>query len=143
MRAWPWKRNDFNGLQVLVRKYFWKMPLGVSGRGYPAGAARSIDIMGPPPKYEAYTVTENSTRNYRKEYDNYHSSAEQKKDRAGRNAARSEMVKAGKARKGDGKDVDHKNRNPRSNGPGNLRVQSRSENRSRNSVLGRRKTILG
>ena len=27
-------------------------------------------------------------RNYKKEYDNYHSSEEQKKDRAGRNSAR-------------------------------------------------------
>jgi hypothetical protein len=31
-----------------------------------------------------------------------------------------------------GKDVDHKDRNPRNNSMGNLRVQSKSVNRSRN-----------
>ena len=50
-------------------------------------------------------------RNYRKEYDNYQGTAEQKKRRASRNAARAVMVKSGKAKKGDGKDVAHKNGN--------------------------------
>ena len=45
-------------------------------------------------------------RNYRKEYDNYQGKPEQKKRRAKRNAARSKLAKAGKVRKGDGKDVD-------------------------------------
>ena len=40
------------------------------------------------------------------------------------------MEKAGKVRKGDGKDVDHKNSNPKDNSKGNLRVQSKSANRS-------------
>ena len=69
-------------------------------------------------------------RNYKKEYDNYHSSDEQKKKRASRNAARSKMVKAGKASKGDGKDVDHKDGNPKNNSRNNLRVSSKSSNRS-------------
>lgn len=69
-------------------------------------------------------------RNYRAEYDNYHSRPEQKKNRASRNAARAAMIKAGKARKGDGKDVAHRNGNPRDNSPGNLTVQSPSRNRS-------------
>ena len=47
-------------------------------------------------------------RNYRKEYDNYHSKPKQKKRRAQRNAARDMMEKAGKVKKGDGKDVAHK-----------------------------------
>ena len=47
-------------------------------------------------------------RDYRKEYDNYHSKPEQKKNRAKRNAARATMEKAGKVSKGDGKDVAHK-----------------------------------
>ena len=41
-------------------------------------------------------------RNYRKEYDNYHSKPKQKKNRAKRNAARATMEKAGRVRKGDG-----------------------------------------
>ena len=46
-------------------------------------------------------------RNYRKEYDNYQGTPEQKKRRASRNAARKKMAKAGLVRKGDGKDVHH------------------------------------
>jgi hypothetical protein len=71
-------------------------------------------------------------RDYRREYDKYHAKPEQKKRRAGRNKARSLMEKAGKVRKGDGKDVDHKDMNPRNNGKKNLRVQDKSTNRSRN-----------
>ena len=47
-------------------------------------------------------------RDYRSEYDNYHSSAKQKKNRAARNAARAAMVKRKRVKKGDGKDVTHK-----------------------------------
>jgi len=71
-------------------------------------------------------------RDYKKEYKDYHAKPEQKKRRAGRNKARSLMEKAGKVRKGDGKDVDHKDMNPRNNGKKNLRVQDKSTNRSRN-----------
>lgn len=46
-------------------------------------------------------------RNYRKEYDEYHAKPEQKKRRAERNRDRAAAVKAGKVRKGDGKEVDH------------------------------------
>lgn len=69
-------------------------------------------------------------RNYRKEYDRYQGTAEQKKRRAKRNAARRKMEKAGKVRKGDGKDVAHKNGNPNDNKRSNLGVQSKSKNRS-------------
>lgn len=68
-------------------------------------------------------------RNYRKEYDTYHAKPEQKKARANRNAARAEMKKEGRVRKGDGKEVDHKNGNPMDNSRGNLQVMSRSANR--------------
>lgn len=71
-------------------------------------------------------------RDYKKEYENYHAKPEQKKRRAGRNAARRKMEKAGKVKKGDGKDVDHKDRNPTNNSRFNLRIQSKSTNRSRN-----------
>jgi len=69
-------------------------------------------------------------RNYKREYSLYQSKPEQKKRRAQRNAARRKMEKAGKVHKGDGKDVDHKNRNTNNNGKSNLRVKSRSSNRS-------------
>ena len=72
-------------------------------------------------------------RNYRKEYDNYHSKPKQKKRRAGRNAARRKMISAGKAKKGDGKDVHHKDRNPMNNKSNNLKVTSKSKNRKVNS----------
>ena len=70
-------------------------------------------------------------RNYKKEYKNYHSSEEQKKDRAGRNGAR-RMLKKKYGSSLLGKDVDHKDRNPRNNSISNLRIQSKSANRSRN-----------
>ena len=69
-------------------------------------------------------------RNYRKEYDNYQGTAEQKKRRASRNTARAAMVKSGKAKKGDGKDVAHKNGNPKENKASNLKTQAKSNNRS-------------
>lgn len=54
------------------------------------------------------------------------------KNRAKRNAARRKLMREGKVAKGDGKDVDHKR--PLSKGGGNgrnnLRVTSRSNNRS-------------
>ena len=71
-------------------------------------------------------------RNYRKEYDNYHSSAKQKKRRAGRNKARRLAVKRYGKAKLQGKDIDHKDRNPMNNSRRNLRIQSKSQNRSRN-----------
>jgi len=74
--------------------------------------------------------SKNYKRDYRREYLVSHSSPEEKKKRASRNAARAKMEKAGKVRKGDGKDVDHKNSNPKDNSKGNLRVQSKSANRS-------------
>lgn len=72
----------------------------------------------------------------------YNSSDEQKKRRAQRNAARREMEKAGKVRKGDGKDVDHKAHKARgklNNSKSNLRVMDRSANRAKNLGTGGRK----
>ena len=70
-------------------------------------------------------------RNYRKEYDQYHARPAQKRRRASRNAARAKMISAGLARKGDGKDVHHKDGNPKNNRRGNLTVTSKKKNRSR------------
>lgn len=60
----------------------------------------------------------------------YNAKPIQKKRRAARNAARAKMIKAGKAHKGDGKDVMHKGGNPMNNSMSNLKVGSKTENRS-------------
>jgi hypothetical protein len=71
-------------------------------------------------------------RNYKQEYNRYHKQLKQKKRRAGRNKARRMMTKkVGKA-KLNGKDVDHKDRNPNNNSKSNLRVIRKTLNRSRN-----------
>lgn len=70
----------------------------------------------------------------------YNSKPEQVKRRTSRNAARRAMIKAGKARKGDGKDVGHANGNPMSNNPSNLRMESKKANRSfRRTSSGRKR----
>jgi hypothetical protein len=71
------------------------------------------------------------SRNFRKEYDEYHSSPEQKKNRAMRNAARREAERDGKVSKGDGKDVAHKKAliSGGGNGKSNLKVQDKAANR--------------
>jgi len=70
-------------------------------------------------------------RDYAKEYSDYHSKPSQKKRRAGRNKARRLMIRKGKARKGDGNDVDHANHNTLDNRPSNLRIMSKSKNRAK------------
>jgi hypothetical protein len=61
----------------------------------------------------------------------YQASPEQKKNRAARNAARAKLMKEGKVKKGDGKDVAHKVAFDKggSNKQG-VRVESASKNRS-------------
>jgi hypothetical protein len=49
---------------------------------------------------------------------------------ASRKAARRKLEKTGAVSKGDGKDVDHKNRNPRDNSSKNLKAKPKSTNRS-------------
>lgn len=72
----------------------------------------------------------NKPRPYKKEYLN--ETAERKKARATRNAARRKLMKEGKVHKGDGKDVDHVRPLSKggSNGVGNLRVKKAKDNRS-------------
>ena len=70
-------------------------------------------------------------RDYRAEYDKYHADPKQKKNRAQRNAARAKMAKAGKVKKGDGKDVAHVKAIDKGGSIKNgLRVESKSANRS-------------
>lgn len=80
------------------------------------------------------------SRNYRKEYDNYQGTEQQKKNRASRNAARRALTKGGAVSKGDGKDVNHRNGNPRDNSKKNLSVTTKRANRSfpRNSRAGKK-----
>ena len=69
-------------------------------------------------------------RNYTTEYKKYQKKQAQKKNRASRNAARNLMLKTGRVKKGDGKDVAHKNGNPKDNSLKNLAVVRKSKNRS-------------
>ena len=72
-----------------------------------------------------------ANRNYRQEYDEYQGKPDQIKKRAIRNAARTVEVKAGKAKKGDGKDVAHvKALDKGGLNTNGLRVESKSKNRS-------------
>ena len=79
-------------------------------------------------------------RNYKNEYKKYQGTSVQKKNRASRNAARNTLKKAGIVKKGDGKDVNHRNGNPRDNRAKNLSVTTKRTNRSfpRNSRAGKR-----
>ena len=63
-------------------------------------------------------------RNYRKEYDNYHSRPEQKIRRAARNAARARFKDAD-----PNKDVHHKDNNPLNNDKNNLSLVTQHYNR--------------
>jgi hypothetical protein len=61
----------------------------------------------------------------------YNAKPEQVKKREMRNQARAELAKEGKVKKGDGKDVDHKNMldGNGTNAKGNLRVVDQTTNR--------------
>ena len=69
-------------------------------------------------------------RNYSKEYREYHKKPSQRKNRSKRNSARRLMRKKLGEGRIRGKDIDHKDKNPRNNSRGNLRVLSKSINRS-------------
>jgi hypothetical protein len=70
-------------------------------------------------------------RNYRKEYDEYHGTDEQKKNRASRNSARKDAVKKHGKAKLKGKEVDHRDGNPKNNSKKNLQIISRKANRQK------------
>ena len=70
-------------------------------------------------------------RNYAREA-KYESTPEQIHNRVKRNAARREAIRDGLVKKGDGKDIDHKQALSKggTNAKSNLRVTTASENRS-------------
>lgn len=74
----------------------------------------------------------NGKRDFRKEYAKYQGTPEQIANRAKRNAVRAEAVKAGVAKKGDGKDLDHKKPLSKggSNSLANARMTTPAANRS-------------
>ena len=78
-------------------------------------------------------------RDYKKEYANYQGKPAQVKKRTSRNAARATLAKGGAVKKGDGKDVHHKDGNPSNNKRSNLTATTKAKNRSfpRNSKAGK------
>ena len=62
---------------------------------------------------------------YQRKYNSKH-----RVDNASRKSARRMLEKSGSAKPGDGKDVDHKDGNPKNNAKKNLRMRSKSANRS-------------
>ena len=85
-----------------------------------------------------------SSPNYVRDYSmsgegKYDKSPKRMADNRARKKARSLLERAGKAKRGDGNDVDHKNGNPRDNSPKNLRSVGRATNRSirRNKKAGK------
>ena len=78
-------------------------------------------------------VGEDTKRDYKKEYADFHGKPEQRAKRSKRVLARRKLEAQGKVKKGDGKDVDHKDGNANNNSPSNLRVMDRHTNRSRNN----------
>lgn len=77
-------------------------------------------------------------RDYTREYRRFQSSKKAKKDRAARNKARRQALREGKVHRGDDKEVHHKDSNPSHNSKSNLRVVSRTFNRSRKENSRRR-----
>jgi hypothetical protein len=72
-----------------------------------------------------------ATRNYKREYETYQGTEEQKKKRAMRNNVRRKALREGKVHKGDGMDVAHvKAFDKGGSNKDGVRVESASKNRS-------------
>lgn len=70
-------------------------------------------------------------RDYKHEYQSYQGKPEQIKNRASRNAARAKVKAVKGAAAVAGKDVNHKDGQPRNNDMKNLSIESKSKNRGR------------
>lgn len=77
-------------------------------------------------------------RDYEREYKRFQSSKKAKRDRASRNKARRQAEREGRVHKGDGKEIDHVDSNPRRNVLSNLKVVSRRTNRAKKENSRRR-----
>ena len=85
-----------------------------------------------------------SSKNYVRDYSmsgegKYDKSLKRMEDNRARKKARYKLEQSGKAKRNDGKDVDHKNGNPRDNSSKNLRSIARAANRAikRNAKAGK------
>lgn len=70
-------------------------------------------------------------RDYAKEYREYQGTPEQLKNQSMRHKARRLMIKKYGKKAVAGKDIDHKDGNPRNNSVKNLRIMSKSANRAK------------
>lgn len=77
-------------------------------------------------------------RNYKKEYENYDGTEAVKKKRAERNKARRMLMREGVVKKGDGKDVHHKQ--PLAKGGATTRSNLKAVDASKNRSFPRTKT---
>ena len=68
-------------------------------------------------------------RNYKHEYDNYHSDPKQIARRSARNSARRIILKTAKKHDVNGKDVHHKDNNPMNQDKTNLSIVTKNYNR--------------
>jgi hypothetical protein len=75
-------------------------------------------------------------RDYKKEYRQTHGTPKGIADRTSRVLARRKLEKEGRVKKGDGREVDHKDMNPRNNSSSNLRVVDKKTNRKRQPKRG-------
>lgn len=65
------------------------------------------------------------------EYQKFQSSAKARAERSARTVARKQANVSGRTHKGDGREIDHINSNPKDNRSSNLRVVSRKTNRGK------------
>lgn len=77
-------------------------------------------------------------RDYEREYSRFQSSKKAKRDRASRNKARRQAEREGRVHRGDNKEIDHVDSNPRHNWSSNLRVVDRRTNRAKKENSRRR-----
>lgn len=68
---------------------------------------------------------------YKHEQEKFKSSAKYKAEQVSRVTARRKAIRSGRVRKGEDRDVDHKDSNPLNNSPSNIRIVSRKTNRGK------------